>query len=65
MQCLRPSAAHGVVEGPPYHCDINAVRALLSEPRWHWPAPPYERLTHSERWAEIAMVLTHRGDIRA
>jgi SAM-dependent methyltransferase len=65
MQCLRPSAAEGVVEGPPYHCDINAVRALLAEPRWHWPAPPYERVAHSERWVEIALVLTLRGDTRA
>ncbi len=42
-QALRPGAAEGRVEGPPYHCDINAMRALFSADRWTWSKPPYPR----------------------
>src|SRR5206468_7395880 len=42
-QVVRRSAANGVIEGPPYHGDINAMRALFDATRWQWPAPPYER----------------------
>jgi trans-aconitate methyltransferase len=23
--------------GPPFHCDMTAMRRLFAEPRWHWP----------------------------
>jgi len=40
MQARKDSAAEGFIEGPPYHCDINAMRALFREPDWRWPKPP-------------------------
>jgi len=58
MQCLRPGAAEGRIEGPPYHMDINAVRTLLPAAQWHWPAPPYERVPHPAGWTELALVIT-------
>ena len=42
-QVAREGAATGHIEGPPYHCDINAMRALFPADRWHWPKPPYPR----------------------
>lgn len=60
MQCLRPSAAEGRIEGPPYHLDIQMLRALLPATQWAWPAPPYERVAHPAGWAELALVLTRR-----
>lgn len=57
MQALRPGAAAGQVEGPPYHCDINAMRALFSEPQWTWPKPPYARSPHPRGIYELAVVL--------
>jgi methyl halide transferase len=57
-QVVRPRAANGVIEGPPYHCDINAMRALFDATRWQWPAPPYERVQHPMGFAELAVVLT-------
>ncbi len=60
MQCLRPGAAEGRIEGPPYHMDINLLRALLPAAQWSWPAPPYERVPHPAGWTELAIVLTRR-----
>ena len=58
MQMPRPSALeHGVVTGPPYHCDINAVRALLPEPQWVWPKPPYAAVPHPNFSHELAVCL--------
>jgi SAM-dependent methyltransferase len=57
MQCRRDSAAQGRIEGPPYHMDINAVRALLPEPQWAWPAPPYPAVPHPAGWTELAIVV--------
>ena len=57
-QIAWPEAATGVIEGPPYHCDINAVRALFDETRWQWPKPPYERVPHPIGFAELADILT-------
>jgi SAM-dependent methyltransferase len=57
-QVVRPGAANGLIEGPPYHCDVNAVRALLGEPQWQWPKPPYDRVAHPMGFAELAVVLT-------
>ena len=58
MQKPRPEAAEGVVEGPPYHCDINAVRALFPRDRWSWPKPPYAPVPHPSGSAELPVVLT-------
>ena len=60
VQFPRPGAAEGAIEGPPYHCDSNAMRALFPEPRWAWPKPPYPRTTHPRGLAELAVVLEHR-----
>jgi protein-L-isoaspartate O-methyltransferase len=60
MQVRRESAGQGVVEGPPYHCDINAMRALFSSAQWVWPRPPYDTVPHPRGWAELAVVLVRR-----
>jgi len=60
MQAARPGAANGLIEGPPYHCDVNAMRALFDASRWAWPKPPYERVAHPAGWAELAVVLERR-----
>lgn len=57
MQVPRPSASEGAIEGPPYHCDINAMRALFPRPLWAWPKPPYARTSHPSGLAEIAAIL--------
>lgn len=60
MQVLRPGAAEGRIEGPPYHTDIHALRAALPASRWDWPAPPYPRVEHPRGWGELAVVLVRR-----
>jgi methyl halide transferase len=60
MQCRRDGAAEGRVEGPPYHMDIHAVRALLPAMDWQWPAPPYPAVPHPAGWNELALVLRRR-----
>lgn len=47
MQVPREAATEqGVIQGPPYHCDINAMRALFPESAWEWPQPPYTKVPH-------------------
>ncbi len=58
MQARRESAAQGFVEGPPYHGDINAMRALFPAKRWRWPTPPYAAVAHGQGWSELPVVLT-------
>lgn len=60
MQARRDNAAEGRVEGPPYHGDINAMRALFPAALWDWPAPPYTAQPHGQGWAELAVVLKRR-----
>jgi len=61
MQALRETARQGQIEGPPYHVDINALRALLPESHWQWPRPPYMPVPHpANGWFELALVLTRR-----
>ena len=60
MQCQRPGAAGGRIEGPPYHMDIHMLRALLPSTQWAWPAPPYVRVPHPVGWTELALVLSRR-----
>lgn len=60
MQLLRPQAAEGYVQGPPYHCDVNAMRALFPDSTWAWPKPPYARTAHPAGLAELAVVLERR-----
>ena len=61
VQFPRPGAADGAIEGPPYHCDINAMRALFPDPLWSWPKPPYQRTTHPRGLAELAVILERGG----
>ena len=63
VQLRRENAADGFVQGPPYHCDINAMRALLPEPRWAWPKPPYARVAHPAGLEELAVVLGRRDGV--
>jgi SAM-dependent methyltransferase len=58
MQAAKPGAAEGKIEGPPYHCDILAMRAVFPSHLWHWPKPPYPRVPHPGGSAELALVLT-------
>lgn len=60
MQKARPTAAEGFVEGPPFHCDINAMRALFPSDRWSWPKPPYPSTPHPSGSHELAVVLERR-----
>jgi SAM-dependent methyltransferase len=60
MQCVRPGASQGRIEGPPYHMDVHGLRALLPSIRWDWPAPPYPVVPHPVGWSEIAVVLRRR-----
>jgi methyl halide transferase len=60
MQVPRPGAAVGQIEGPPYHCDINAMRALFPAERWTWPTPPYPRVPHPIGLTELAVPLVRR-----
>lgn len=62
LQTLRPDSAHGLIEGPPYHCDINAMRAIFPAMHWEWPAPPYAqtRQTGGLELMELAVALTRK-----
>ena len=57
----RPGAAQGAIEGPPYHCDINAMRALFPALLWTWPKPPYPVVAHPRGFSELAVVLQRGG----
>ena len=60
VQASRERGAEGFIEGPPYHCHINAMRALFPAPLWDWPKPPYRQVAHPGGFAELALVLTRR-----
>jgi methyl halide transferase len=60
-QAAKPGAAQGFIEGPPYHCDIHAMRALFTDAHWVWPKPPYARITHDNGMAELVLILTRRA----
>ena len=60
VQLPRPEAAVGRIQGPPYHGDINGMRALFPGRLWEWPKPPYERVEHPLGMAELAVVLLRR-----
>ena len=61
MQMIRPTASEeGVIHGPPYHCDINGMRALFPEKAWIWPKPPYDKVKHPSLSHELALRLVRR-----
>lgn len=61
MQAPRPASAQGFIAGPPYHCDINAMRALFPATLWEWPKPPYPQTENTaiER-TELAVALVRK-----
>ena len=61
VQLLRPGAQPGAIQGPPYHCDINGMRALFPAPHWAWPKPPYPLTSHPLGLAELAVILQRAG----
>lgn len=60
VQYLRPGSSEGSISGPPYHCDINAMRALFPSSLWDWPKPPYVQVPHPRLQHELALTLTRR-----
>ena len=61
LQVLRPGATEeGLIQGPPYHCDINAVRALFPAQDWVWPKPPYAKVPHPNSVHELGLQLALR-----
>jgi SAM-dependent methyltransferase len=61
MQRPTSEAATGVIHGPPYHCDINAMRALFTSQHWDWPKPPYADVKHPNGLFELALPLKIRN----
>lgn len=60
-QSPKAGALDGAISGPPYHCDINAMRALFPEVYWVWPKPPYPKVVHPMGMHELAVVLQRRN----
>jgi SAM-dependent methyltransferase len=60
MQARRSRAAEGWIDGPPYHCDVTAMRALFPATRWSWPKPPYPVLPDAMGGTELAVTLERR-----
>ena len=61
MQMVRPAATEeGQIQGPPYHCDMNGMRALFREAEWNWPKPPYAKVLHPAMAHELAVKLGRR-----
>lgn len=61
MQAPRPEATQGFIEGPPYHCDINAMRALFPATLWEWPKPPYTLIANEGIGREeLAVILVRK-----
>ena len=50
MQNDRPN-------GPPFHCDIGAMRRLFASPAWAWPDAMPARIEHPSGVAEQPAVL--------
>lgn len=60
MQINRPGAKQGIVQGPPFHCDITAMHALFSSDAWIWPEHSPERIDHPSGWSELAVRLRRK-----
>ncbi len=60
-QALKSGASDGLIQGPPYHCDIHAMRALFPDVYWIWPKPPFTKVNHPMGMYELAVVLERRG----
>lgn len=63
MQINRPGARKGLVQGPPFHCDINAMHALFNPMCWAWPEQNPVRIEHPQGWSELAIRLLRKPDV--
>ena len=46
--------------GPPFHCDLDAMRGLFPAERWHWPEHPDAQVEHPSGRSEQPAVLRPR-----
>lgn len=63
MQIDRPGARKGQVQGPPFHCDINAIHALFNTTYWAWPEENPVTIDHPQGWTELAIRLLRKPDV--
>lgn len=61
MQVDRPGAKEGIKQGPPFHCDINAMHALFNSKNWQWPDHLPSSIPHPNGWHELAIRLTRKN----
>lgn len=50
----------GRESGPPYHCDLEDMRALFPPERWDWIEPPQRKVPHPNGLFEYAAILQRR-----
>ncbi len=43
--------------GPPYHCDMNEIRALFANDQWNWPEEPLMKVPHPIGFYELTGVV--------
>lgn len=60
IQLPMPEVSQGFITGPPYHCDINAMRALFPATQWDWPKPPYFGLPQPAGQFELSVELMRK-----
>jgi SAM-dependent methyltransferase len=60
MQVERPGAREGLKQGPPFHCDINAMHALFNASHWQWPDTLPTIVPHPTGWHELAICLERK-----
>jgi hypothetical protein len=60
MQVDRPGAREGLKQGPPFHCDINAMHALFNSRQWRWPEALPTMVPHPNGWHELAIRLQRK-----
>lgn len=60
MQVERPGAREGLKQGPPFHCDINAMHALFNSSHWQWPEALPTVVPHPNGWHELAICLVRK-----
>lgn len=60
MQVDRPDARKGLIQGPPFHCDINAMHALFNSKYWRWPETLPTVVPHPSGWHELAVCLVRK-----
>lgn len=45
--------------GPPFHCELSAMKRLFAASAWSWPASTPEMVEHSTGFYELGVVLGH------